>query len=250
MAYPSVVKASALKKSVFLGIDPENGLGIKIRRMLRLGYHWARYSLAETRPGVSGLVRFVVANHLFTASQVPNELAALGEILATLTPECALEIGTARGGTLFFLTRLASPRATILSVDLPGGKFGGGYGRIRQWCYQRFARRDQRLYLLRGDSHSNAMLELVHATLGGRALDYLFIDGDHSYSGVKSDFEKYGPLVKKGGLIAFHDIADGPPENVGGVPRFWNDVRYQYRHREFIADPRQGGWGIGVLYVD
>jgi hypothetical protein len=42
-----------------------------------------------------------------------------------------LEIGTARGGTLFFLTRLASPHATIVSVDLPGGPFGGGYPRRR-----------------------------------------------------------------------------------------------------------------------
>ena len=94
------------------------------------------------------------------------------------------------------------------------------------------------------------MLDLVRATLGDRVLDYLFIDGDHSYAGVKADFEQYGPLVKKGGLIAFHDIADGLPENVGGVPRFWNELKHQFRNQEFIADPKQGGWGIGVLYVD
>ena len=35
----------------------------------------------------------------------------------------------------------------------------------------------------------------------------LFIDGDHSYEGVKKDFEMWSPFVVKGGLIAFHDVA-------------------------------------------
>lgn len=42
-------------------------------------------------------------------------------------------------------------------------------------------------------------------------LDVLFIDGDHSYDGVKADFERHEPNVKKGGIILFHDasIYDG-----------------------------------------
>jgi len=45
--------------------------------------------------------------------------------------------------------------------------------------------------------------------------DFLFIDGDHTYEGVEGDFEMYSPLVRRGGIIAFHDIVPGPPENVG-----------------------------------
>ncbi|WP_248927673.1 class I SAM-dependent methyltransferase [Paenibacillus hamazuiensis] len=33
----------------------------------------------------------------------------------------------------------------------------------------------------------------------------LFIDGDHSYAGVKRDIELYAPRVVRGGFIAFHD---------------------------------------------
>jgi predicted O-methyltransferase YrrM len=33
----------------------------------------------------------------------------------------------------------------------------------------------------------------------------LFIDGDHSYLGVKRDIELYAPRVVPGGIIAFHD---------------------------------------------
>ena len=50
----------------------------------------------------------------------------LGEV-ARLRPSTVVEIGTASGGTLFMLTRVASTDATIVSIDLPGGAFGGGY---------------------------------------------------------------------------------------------------------------------------
>ena len=59
----------------------------------------------------------------------------------------------------------------------------------------------------------------------------------------------YSPLVRKGGIIAFHDIVPGPPENVGGVPEFWNDIKNKYEHLEIVKDPNQGGYGIGVIFV-
>ena len=38
------------------------------------------------------------------------------------------------------------------------------------------------------------------------ALDVLFIDGDHTYEGVKADLNNYAPLVKSGGRIILHDV--------------------------------------------
>lgn len=229
---------------------PQRTWAYKIVGSWRVARLWMRFLLVGPRLGVRGVVDFVIGNHFFRAMQVPSELAALGDVLAERQPKRALEIGTAHGGTLLFLTHLANPQATIVSVDLPGGTFGGGYGPRRRWFYQRFARRGQRLILLQGDSHSIEMLGRVKAVFGGQALDYLFIDGDHRYEGVRHDFEMYGPLVRKGGVIAFHDIVDGRPDLGGGVPAFWRDVKSRYRHDEFVQDPRQGGWGIGVLYVD
>ncbi len=55
----------------------------------------------------------------------------------------------------------------------------------------------------------------------GRAIRVLLIDADHSYGGVKADFEKWSPLVAPGGLIIFHDYTMVE----GGVARFVdNDV--------------------------
>ena len=86
----------------------------------------------------------------------------------------------------------------------------------------------------------------------------LFIDGDHSYEGVEHDFLTYGPLVRRDGIIAFHDICrgSGPVSGgggkawVGGVPRFWDEVKALYSHREFVRDPAQHGFGIGAIRYD
>lgn len=250
MADQTLAETGALNGPTPPRTSQEYTLRYKFTWRLRVGWVWARYGLLGWSQGVPGLVEFVLNNRYFRATQVRSELMALGKILAELRPQRALEIGTAHGGTLLFLTRLASPRATLASVDLPGGEFGGGYSKERQRSYQRFARRKQRLHLLRGDSHSPEMLERVREVFRGQPLDYLFIDGDHRYEGVKRDFEMYAPMVRKGGIIAFHDIADGPPENVGGVPEFWREVKSQHRHEQFVENPRQGGLGIGVLYVD
>jgi len=40
--------------------------------------------------------------------------------------------------------------------------------------------------------------------------DFLFIDGDHSYSAVKRDFEEWSEKLEPSGFIAFHDSAPNP----------------------------------------
>jgi predicted O-methyltransferase YrrM len=44
------------------------------------------------------------------------------------------------------------------------------------------------------------------------AIDFIFIDGDHSYEACEADILAWAPFVKRGGVIAFHDFgsrADG-----------------------------------------
>lgn len=52
--------------------------------------------------------------------------------------------------------------------------------------------------------------------------DLMLIDGDHSYKGVKRDFETYVPLVKEGGIILMHDICNKNE----GVKDFWPEIKY------------------------
>lgn len=55
--------------------------------------------------------------------------------------------------------------------------------------------------------------------------DLIFIDGDHSYEGVKYDFEKFKTLLSKRGYIVFHDIDQNNRwRDDFGVYKFWSEL--------------------------
>ena len=186
---------------------------------------------------------------LIKAYQIPEEISQLLQILKERKPKTILEIGTANGGTLFLFSRIASDDATLISIDLPGGRFGGGYPIWKIPLYKSFARKDQKIYLIRGDSHNQETLKKVKNILNDKKIDFLFIDGDHSYEGVREDYQMYSKLVKRGGIIAFHDIVPHPPETGCDVNRFWLEVREPMRHIEIVKNWSQGWAGIGVIFV-
>lgn len=39
-----------------------------------------------------------------------------------------------------------------------------------------------------------------------KKVDFLFIDGDHSYEGVKLDVDDWFPKLNNGAIVIFHDI--------------------------------------------
>ena len=178
-----------------------------------------------------------------TPIQNPREILVLLRILKQVRPRCLLEIGTASGGTLFLFTRIAAADAQLVSVDLPEGPYGGGYPSWKISLFQEFPLPSQHLELIRDNSHDPAVQSRVAKLVGDRGLDFLFIDGDHSYDGVKCDFEQYGPLVNPaGGLIAFHDI-----DYSRSVRRFWDEIKVGRRFQE-IRDAHGQNFGIGLIY--
>jgi predicted O-methyltransferase YrrM len=187
-------------------------------------------------------------NGLIRPMQIKEEFVELLKIFRELNPKYILEIGTANGGTLFCFCKLAEDDATIISIDLPGGPFGGGYPECKIPIYQAFAKENQKLYLLRKDSHQQETLEEVKKILNGNHLDFLFIGGDHSYEGVKKDFEMYSSLVRKEGIIAFHDIVNNDPNRLDiEVPKFWLEVKDRYLFKEIIID--KINYSLGILKI-
>jgi predicted O-methyltransferase YrrM len=178
--------------------------------------------------------------------QVRGEMLALLRRLAETAPRTILELGTYHGGTIFLFTRVAAQNATLVTVDMDAGDYGGGYPRTWAPLLRSFARDKQNIRLVRGDSHAVSTFARVESLLK-EPIDFLFIDGDHTYEGVRNDFEMYEPLVRAGGLIALHDIVEGTADLVGGVPSFWSEVRSRFDAEEIVADRSQGGYGIGLL---
>ena len=190
-----------------------------------------------------------VGSGIISAFQVRNEILGLLKAVKELRPKTVLEVGTANGGTLFLFTRVAAPDAHLISVDLPGGKFGEGYPVWKIPLYRSFALPQQRINLVRADSHAQSTLDHVRSLLKGKPVDFCFIDGDHSYGGVKKDYEMYAPLVRPGGLIAFHDIAIHAFSECH-VEQFWSEIKNSQCSTELIEKQDQGWAGIGLIRVN
>lgn len=171
--------------------------------------------------------------------QASDEIAALLDFLRAQNVHVACELGTYKGGTLFMLTRVLPDDATIISVDV-----------AQREVHKTFARKNQKLVVIENDLRRQETVEAVRAACGGRALDFLFIDADHSAAGVRSDFSMYAPLVRDGGWVGFHDIIPNRREADWGVPALWAELKQEYQTTEFVDDysRAQGeGLGIGVL---
>lgn len=175
------------------------------------------------------------------------ELTEFAQRVKRHAPRVVVEIGTARGGTLFVLCRMAAADATIISIDLPAGAGGAGYPEWKLPILHSFAKDDQSLKFLRADSHSDETLEKVRHELAGQQVDLLFIDGDHSYDGALSDFGRYSQLVRPGGLICMHDVVPNPSTEAIQVDKVWERVSTGAQ-AEVIRDPANlAKFGIGVL---
>jgi cephalosporin hydroxylase len=196
-------------------------------------------------------VRLAQAAQRRGAIQKVTELAPLLALLARRQPATVVEIGTHHGGSLFAFCRVADSEGTLVSVDLPGGLFGGGPSDEELDAMRGYSLPGQSLRFLNTDSQDAGTRDAVVSRLDGRAIDFLMIDGDHRYEGVRRDFELYAPLVSAEGVIAFHDILPHPPASNCQVDVVWNEIKDRYRHTEFV-DPDEdwgvGQWGgIGVL---
>lgn len=181
--------------------------------------------------------------------QVRYEIETLYNRVKDINPKVICEVGTYRGGTLYLWCKIANENAEIFSLDLEGG-LDNAFSKNRRKLYSKFIKSSQKLSFIVGDSHSKETALILDKKLAGKQIDFLFIDGDHSYKGAKQDFENYLPFVRKGGIIAFHDILPRPDFDNIEVDKLWNEVKGNFKHEEIIN--KEGEFanfiGIGILY--
>lgn len=191
--------------------------------------------------------RAVRAVYSHGAAQKPLELYRLGRLVRAIKPRYLLEIGSFRGGTLKFWSSLVPRNATLISIDLP---MVGVEDVVERPRFSHIPKGTQRVVEILGNSHCPQTRHRVLETLGEEQLDFLFIDGDHAYEGVRSDYRRYGTLVRSGGLIAFHDILPHPEHPDYGVEQLWRELRTHAASSEIVDEIHQrAGMGIGVIKV-
>lgn len=174
--------------------------------------------------------------------QIPTEITQLAKAVQAINPKIIVEIGTARGGTALIWSYLASKR--VITCDLNDMT-------MQRPLFSQFPPPGSncQVTLLSGNSHEASFKALLAQELNGEKADFMFIDGDHTESGVEADYNDYKEFVRPGGLIAFHDIVEKQPLPTNQVYHLWKRIKIGADVQEFVSDPKQCGFGIGLLRV-
>lgn len=169
---------------------------------------------------VEALVEYISQPHVVQAGQllqVYEELTDVALWIAGFQPKNVLEIGTV-GATFFLLSKLSTGKKASVDINDASMRLHFGlYG--HDWRF------------FQGNSQTPEMKKQVSEYCD--FYDLIFIDGDHSYEGVKRDFENYRTLLSDRGVILFHDVdpdhvAKGPLGG-GDVWRFWAELNEGYK---------------------
>ncbi|MEO5342024.1 MAG: class I SAM-dependent methyltransferase [Gammaproteobacteria bacterium SHHR-1] len=223
-------------------------LSRRLRHPFNSRYAFARLRAYHTQPRsleqvVDWAMNFGGGGYMRVKTmQKPAEITALAQAVQALQPRLILEIGTASGGTALIWSYLASE--ALISCDIKDMT-------PQRPLFSRFPPPGSQcqVSLLSGNSHEPGFRAQVEAVLDGRPVDFLFIDGDHTEAGVTADYRDYKHLVRPGGLIAFHDICEKQPLASNQVQYLWRRLKPLAEVEEFIHDPQQSGFGIGILRV-
>jgi len=173
---------------------------------------------------VNIFIDYLYTNTKHGANIAPADMAQALPFIEAVNPRVIVEIGTYKGGSARMWQALFNPDVLITVDDTERAALGG--------CH----------YLPNVKSQDPATVASVVSILGDRAIDFLFIDGGHKYHEVKRDFDLYSRLVRNGGLVMLHDIANHG-EDVG-VPKFWAELKAMYDCVEITAAPDSSGLGL------
>ena len=189
----------------------------------------------------------IIIDESYALGMIQNrsEIVGAAEFFKQLGVKKFMEIGTDQGGTFAIWSKLSVADDKRISVDMPHGNYGVDHYDVNK--RDEFLRSlGSDVTMIHGDSHSEGIKNRVGEMLNEGELDFLFIDGDHSYEGVKKDYEDYNKYVKPGGWIGFHDIKDTEYHRSANcrVDILWNELRGE--KVEFLDNSSNFG-GIGFI---
>ena len=142
----------------------------------------------------------------------PMHSEAESALLARLAAgrRTVVEIGTYEGSSAVVLARAMEPDATLHLIDSYEGNallFGWkGTEHATRRVMER-ATRDRDGPQVEWHVARSAAVAAGWST----PIDLLFIDGDHSEEGTRSDWDAFSPHVLIGGVVIFHDARHGEP---------------------------------------
>ena len=131
-----------------------------------------------------------------------------------------LEIGVHNGASMSYVLQSNYLIGNCVGVDLFEDTFYNDnlnqnkiYSNLEQ-----LNKNNNTIKLIKGNSNSMRVIDQVKE----HTYDVIFIDGDHTYDGVKNDFVNYYPYLSKHGVMVFDDFNKANTNK--GVYRFINEI--------------------------
>jgi hypothetical protein len=133
------------------------------------------------------------------------------------------ELGVCLAFTLRYFFDQNAPVSKVYAVDAYQ-PYMDHWGMVTQEMVDRWKLQAQALLTPYQDRVTILEMDSISASehMADGELDYIFIDGDHSYDAVCKDLRAYWSKVKQGGIFAGHDW------NLPDVYRAVNDFRTEY----------------------
>lgn len=137
-------------------------------------------------------------------SQHDDELLWLIEKVEKLNPEIILEIGIGPGTSFTFWNEILREDGLLIGIDKAPSAIQLQEKRLklREPIYTYVPKKRNNYKLILGDSVAPKTVQQVKDVLKGRQIDFIFDDSSYH----QKDREIYSPFLKKGGIMAFHDI--------------------------------------------
>jgi len=168
----------------------------------------------------------------FMASQ---ELAWIYNILEKHKLKNVLEIGVACGASLIIWEKLGG---FIVGID------DDIQSKAHGMLTHLIETNKMNIKLILGNSKDPEVVKKAKDYFPDRTVDFLFIDGEHTYEAVKQDYLNYGPMVRPGGIIAFHDTVHIETN----INRFWEELLKENGNLQ--TEEFKDHNGIGVIHVE
>src|SRR5689334_5158988 len=114
--------------------------------------------------------------------------------------KAAVEIGVFEGLNTAIISRSVAADGIVYGIDpFFKGKLGISYHKIiaKMSIHRKGVAKVRWIEMLSFDAVKHVPDEL----------DFIFIDGDHSYEGIKRDWHDWSAKLKKGGFILLHDTS-------------------------------------------
>jgi predicted O-methyltransferase YrrM len=130
------------------------------------------------------------------------------------------EIGVWEGGTTRRLREVMAPDATIHAIDpYPPGRSGISYQKLIAAGEVAAVSNGRVVWLRQTGAEAAQNRSVLEAPF-----DFVFVDGDHTYEGLRRDWEGWSPLVAPGGIVALHDSLLPEGHLDAGSVRYSNEV--------------------------